>query len=62
MIRNEDVERNMKNLDPNDVKTLLWLGAQDMSKIMELLALPSYLEKTPNLEELRKPAKFDFYF
>ena len=62
VIRNEDVEKNMKDLDPNDVRTLLWLGSQDMSKIMEILALPSYLEKPPNLEELKKPAKFDYYF
>jgi hypothetical protein len=62
ILNNDDVEKNMKNLDPNDVRTLLWLGSQDMSKIMEILALPTYLEKPPNLEELRKPAKFDFYF
>lgn len=58
----EDVEKNMKDLDSNDVTTLLWLGSQDMSKIMEILALPSYLEKPSSLEDINLPAKFDLYF
>lgn len=27
LIRSEDIERNIKNLDPNDVKTLLLFGS-----------------------------------
>lgn len=62
IINMDDVENNMRDLDPNNVQTLLWLGSQDMNKILEILALPNYLEKPLSIEELRKPAKFDFYF
>jgi hypothetical protein len=49
--------------DPNDITTLMWLGKQDMSVIMELLALPGYLEKPPQIvEDITLPAKFDYYF
>jgi hypothetical protein len=33
-----------------------------MGRIMELLALPSYLEKPPVIEDLTKPRKFEYYF
>ena len=33
-----------------------------MSVIMELLALPSHLEKPVFGEDITKPVKFDFYF
>lgn len=46
----------------NDVNKLLWLGKQDLPVIMEVLALPSYLEKPNFGEDITKPMKFDFYF
>jgi len=33
-----------------------------MSVIMEILALPSYLEKPFYAEDITKPMKFDLYF
>jgi hypothetical protein len=29
LYRNEDIELKLKDLDPNDTTTLLWLGSQD---------------------------------
>ncbi|CDW88817.1 protein kinase domain containing protein [Stylonychia lemnae] len=50
----------------NDENKLLWLGRQDMSMIMEILALPSYLEKPPiYAEDITKPMNprnFEDYF
>ena len=59
-----EIENGLRSYDPNDITTMVWLGSQEMEVIMELLALPSYLEKPKGLfeGELSKPAKFDLYF
>lgn len=51
----------MNIFDPNDLEAMIFLGSQTSATLMELLALPPYLEK-PSLEEFQKRSKFEVYF